>query len=119
MNPELLNYNTSLGRIKDAYLIGTFWGGTKKAILQYYTLFWQTHDFLLAHGDFVGKDQNVMATSYYSTNLHNTSIIIPSYMAKGCNQWFYFYSYLGEVTQYVEGCAPYKTTNYKRQWKLS
>jgi len=72
-------------------LIGTFFGGTAKAIQSWSKMYYEVHEDFLNKGLFVGKEQNLM--NYVAIKLKNEIIVTTAfgenYDYKG-NVWFYF-----------------------------
>jgi hypothetical protein len=103
---DVLSYSLDQGPVRRDYIQGGFFGGSKRALQRFSTLFWKFHDEFIKRGFFVGKDQNIMC-SLLLLEL-NDAVLIPAYQL-GCtgpcgDQWFYFFQYLASKEERNEGC---------------
>jgi hypothetical protein len=104
------------------YVIGTFFGGDYKAIHWFYTVFWKVHDYFLGKGEFVGKEQNLMAVILVFAS---PTWIQPNYLARGCDPWFSTFSFYSNTTlcfsspPSLENSTMYITGDSVRRTELS
>ena len=83
------------------YVEGTFYGGSIKAIKDYYDAFWKVHDKMLGDNMFAGKDQNIMNVIVRKRLVN--FILIHSY--NHCiNGWFYFQQFFAYDSEIDKSC---------------
>jgi hypothetical protein len=76
-----------------ALIQGGFYGGSRKAVSDFYSNFFSLHDEWLERGLFVGKDQNIMACIVFKSHNH-TAVRLQTWHTK-CNgfvkdEWFVY-----------------------------
>jgi hypothetical protein len=81
--------------VRQNLIMGTFFGGTRSAVDEFYTYFWETHNRWLWRGRFVGNDQCMM-TAYLSAG--KDAWLQPNFMANSavCDPWFATWSLYGD-----------------------
>jgi hypothetical protein len=105
---QVSDLNIQNSRINDINLVaiieGTFFMGSRIAISNFETHFWQIHDKLFDQGLFIGKDQTIMNIFAFKSNkshliarlkASNTNCI------KQVNIWFFYQYYLASNKYYA------------------
>jgi hypothetical protein len=76
-------------------VMGSFFGGDRIAILDYYDFFWTTHEKWKENNEFVGIDQGFL-TAYFASG--RETWIQPNYLTFRCNPWWATWSFYGTTS---------------------
>ncbi|KAK9702296.1 hypothetical protein K7432_011313 [Basidiobolus ranarum] len=94
---KLKSWRYNDGPVDFDLIEGTFFGGRKELVVWWSDTFYDTHDYYLRQGHFVGKDQSIMN----SVAIKESSKIIILYLDSGScgDKWFYFQPWLASVKE--------------------
>ena len=80
---------------------GTFFMGSRQALANYYSAFWDIHDSRLNRGEFIGKDQTLM--NIYAFNSSQASVKLKIWKrvcSSYSDEWFFYQYYFAKQEAY-------------------
>jgi hypothetical protein len=95
------------------YIQGGFFAGSRRAVLEFEHNFYELHDFLIDHGFFIGKDQQIMNIMSID-KLYRSRIArlkSPDSFVKKClmngDRWFFYQNFFAQSNQ-LRQCSQLK-----------